>query len=108
MSLLDDLSADLADILGGEIGTIAAVTPSYGVGVWNLPGILRSPYRPERIGGQEVAGQEYRFLCRTQDTLTGGLKRGDTLLIEGQRFEHIDPQDGNPTAGMSTLQLVKL
>lgn len=108
MTLRADLAADLADIFSDSAGTTARVVPVDGGPAWNLPGILRSPYRPERLGGQEFGSQGYRFLCRTADATAGFLSKGDTLTIDDVDFEHIEPQDGNPTAGMSTLQLAPL
>lgn len=107
MTIRDDLNADLADIFGNtdEVGTVATVTPADGRLAWTLPGVLRSPYRPERMGAAEFGGQGYRFLCRTADKAAQTLRRGDLLTIDGADYKLTEPQDGNPTAGMSTLQL---
>jgi hypothetical protein len=107
MSLKDDLMADMADILAaGEISTAALVTPAAGGPSWDLVGKMRSPYRAERLGSTDIGGQNYSFLCLTADK--AALRRGDTLTIDGADYRHIEPQDGNPTAGMSSLQLAPL
>ena len=108
MTLRADLLADLDAIFADTAGTVARVVPASGGQAWNLPGILRSPYGAERMGGSEIGGQGHRFLCTTAAKTAGGLERGDTLTIDGEEYEHIEPQDGNPTAGMSTLQLAPL
>lgn len=107
MSLRDDLAADLADIFE-ELDETAVVTPASGAPAWDLPGKLRSPYRAENFGALEVGSQNHRYLCRTVDKAVGNLKKGDTLTVDGENFKVIEPQDGNPTAGMSTLQLAPI
>jgi hypothetical protein len=107
MSLKDDLLGDIGEIFAGdEIATTATVTPAGTGAAWSLRGVLRSPYRPERMGVLEVGSQNHSFICTTSDR--AALKRGDTLTIDGANYRHIEPQDGNPTPGMSTLQLAPL
>lgn len=110
MTLRADLEADLADIFSDSEGaaTTAIVEPLSGLPSWPLDGILRSPYRPVNMGPMEVGSQGFRFLCRTLDRSAGSLRRGDILTIDGADYRLTDPQDGNPTAGMSTLQLAPL
>lgn len=108
MSLRDDLDLDLVEIFASEAGTLATVTPAAGGPTWKLPGILRSPYRPQPMGSMEVGAQGYGFMCRTAAKAAGGLKRGDRLTIDGADYKLTEPQDGNPTAGISTLQLAPL
>jgi len=107
MSLRDVLLQDMGEIFAGdEIATTATVTPAAGGAAWSLRGVLRSPYRADRMGVLEVGSQSHSFICATADS--SALKRGDSLTIDGAAYRHIEPQDGNPTPGMSTLQLAPL
>jgi hypothetical protein len=107
MSLKDDLLADMADIFDSkEISVTAVVTPAAGGPSWDLEGKMRSPYRAERLGSTDIGGQNHSFLCFT--AAKSALRRNDTLTIDGADYRHIEPQDGNPTDGMSSLQLAPL
>jgi hypothetical protein len=107
MSLRDDLLQEVSAMLAGdEIGVTAIVSPAAGGPGWALNGKFRAPYRSDQFGSMDVGGEACTFLVATADK--AALKRGDTLTIDGADYRHIEPQDGNPTAGLSILQLAPL